>query len=146
MPHSHLDCGISQARVISTVAFLGYYQGELFFLRHTKCTSIKKTLAPTPLRRVKLTTLGDRVSRPTTATSYWHMTLARADNAPCRKTGEFSVDVSEIRPVNVITSIICHLKRPLRYGGYLSNQIQQNNFEMCKVFLRAMLSNVLTAK
>ena len=53
------------------------------------------------------------------------------DNTPCRKTGEVSLDLSELRPVNVVTSLMCHLKRPLRYGGYLCNQIQQNNFEMC---------------
>ena len=46
-------------------------------------------------------------------------------------TGEFSLDLSEMRPVNVVTSLMCHLKRPLSYGGYLCNQIQQNNFEMC---------------
>ena len=46
-----------------------------------------------------------------------------------------------MRPVNVVTILLCHLKRPLRYGGYLCNQIQQNNFEMW-----AMLSNVLTSK
>ena len=73
------------------------------------------------------------------------MTLARVDNTPCRKTDEFSLDVSERRPVNVLTSLMCHLKRPLRSGGYLCNQIQQNNFEMFK-FKRTMLSNVLTAK
>ena len=61
------------------------------------------------------------------------MTLARADNAPCRTTGEFSLDLFEMRPVRVITSIMFHLKRPLRYEGYLSNQIQQNNIEMGKV-------------
>ena len=33
-----------------------------------------------------------------------------------------------MRPVNVVTSLMCHLKRPLRYGGYLRNQIQSNNF------------------
>ena len=27
------------------------------------------------------------------------MTLARVDNTPCRKTGEFSLDLSEMRPV-----------------------------------------------
>ena len=64
---------------------------------------------------------------------YCHTTFARTDNAPCRKTGEFSLDLSEMRPVRVTTSIMWHLKRPLRYGRYLSNQIQQNNFEMCKV-------------
>ena len=67
----------------------------------------------------------------TTATSFCHMTLARVDNAPGRKPDEFSLDLSEMRPVNVVTSLMCHLKRPLRYGGYLGNQIQQNNFEMC---------------
>ena len=66
------------------------------------------------------------------------MTLARVHTTPCRKTGEFSLDLSEMRHVNDVTSLMCHLKRPVRYGGYLSNQIQQNNFEM--------LSNVLTAK
>ena len=59
------------------------------------------------------------------------MTLARVDNTPDKKTGEFSRDLSEMRPVNVVTSPMCRLKRPLRYGGYLCNQIQQNNFEMC---------------
>ena len=59
-----------------------------------------------------------------TARSFWYMTLARVDNAPSKKTGEIS-------PVNVVTILSCHLKRPLRYGGYLCNQIQQNNFEMC---------------
>ena len=58
------------------------------------------------------------------------MTLARVDNAPCKKKGEFSLDY-EMRPVNVVTLLLCHLKRPLRYGGYLSNQIQQENVEMC---------------
>ena len=59
------------------------------------------------------------------------MTLARVDNAPRKKTDEFSLDISEMHPVNVVTLLLCHLKRPLRYGGYLCNQIQQNNFEMC---------------
>ena len=66
-----------------------------------------------------------------TARSFWYMTLARVDNAPCKKTGEFSLDLAEMRPVNVVTLLLCHLKRPLRYGGYLGNQIQQNNVEMC---------------
>ena len=52
------------------------------------------------------------------------MTLARVDNAPCKKTGEFSLDFSEMRPVDVVNLLLC-------YGGYLCNQIQQNNFEMC---------------
>ena len=60
-----------------------------------------------------------------------YTTLARFDNASCKKTGEFSLDLSEMRPVNVVTLLLCHLKRPLRYGGYLCNQIQQNSFEMC---------------
>ena len=59
------------------------------------------------------------------------MTLARVDNAPSKKTGEISLDLAEMRPVNVVTLLLCHLKRPLHYGGYLCNQIQQNNFEMC---------------
>ena len=42
-----------------------------------------------------------------------------------------TLDLSEMRPVHVVTSLMFHLKRPLRYGGYLCNQIQQNNFEMC---------------
>ena len=67
----------------------------------------------------------------TTARSFWYMTLARVDNTPCTKTGEFSFDLSEMRPVNVVTLLMCPLKRPLRYGGYLRNQIQQNNVEMC---------------
>ena len=66
-----------------------------------------------------------------TARSFWYMTLVRVDNAPCKKTGEFSLDLAEMRPVNVVTLLLCHLKRPLRYGGYLCNQIQQNNVEMC---------------
>ena len=59
------------------------------------------------------------------------MTLARVDNAPSKKTGEIYLDLAEMRPVNVVTILLCHLKRPLRYGSYLCNQIQQNNFEMC---------------
>ena len=59
------------------------------------------------------------------------MTLVRVDNAPCKKMDEFSLDLAEMRPVNVVTLLLCHLKRPLRYGGYLCNQIQQNNVEMC---------------
>ena len=47
------------------------------------------------------------------------MTLARVDNAPSKKTGEISLDLAEMRPVNVVTLLLCHLKRPLRYGGYL---------------------------
>ena len=59
------------------------------------------------------------------------MTLARVDNTPCKKTGEFSLDLSEMRPVNAVTLLMCHLKRHLRYGGYLCNQIQQKNVKMC---------------
>ena len=55
----------------------------------------------------------------TAARSFWYMTLARVDNAPCKKTGEFSLDLAEMRPVNVVTLLLCHLKRLLRYGGYL---------------------------
>ena len=69
--------------------------------------------------------------RPVLQRSFCHMTGARVDNTPCRKTGEFSLDSSEMSPVNVVTSLMCNLKRPLRYGGYICNQIQQNNVEMC---------------
>ena len=70
--------------------------------------------------------------KPTlTARSFWYMTLARVDNTPCKKTGEISLDLSEMHPVNVVTLLMCHLKRPLRYGGYLCNQMQRNNVEMC---------------
>ena len=51
--------------------------------------------------------------------SFWYMTLARVDNAPCKKTDEFSLDLSEMHPVNVVTLLLCHLKQPLLYGGYL---------------------------
>ena len=67
-----------------------------------------------------------------------HDTCSRRQHA-VKKTGEFSLDLSEMRPANVLTLLMCHLKRPLRYGGYLCNQIQQNNVE-------TMLSHVLTAK
>ena len=46
------------------------------------------------------------------------MTLARVDNAPSKNTGEISLDLAEMRPVN----------------------------KRCVKFKRAMLSNVLTAK
>ena len=68
------------------------------------------------------------------------MTLARVDNTPCKKTGEFSLDLSEMRPVNVVTLLMCHLKRPLRYGGYLFNQIQQNNVEIYVLSLKGQCS------
>ena len=73
------------------------------------------------------------------------MTLARVDNTPCRKTGEISLALSEMHPVNIVTSLMCHLKRPLRYGGYLCNQIHIP-FLRCVKFKRTMLSNGLTAK
>ena len=41
------------------------------------------------------------------------MTLARVDNAPCKKTGEFSLDLAEMRPVNVsykTVLLMCHIK------------------------------------
>ena len=79
-----------------------------------------KTIRTHSVTESKTHCLGDRVY--TTATSFCHMTLARVDNTSCGKTGEFSLDLSEMGPVNVITSINCHLKRPLRYGGYLCNQ------------------------
>ena len=70
------------------------------------------------------------------------MTLARVDNTPCRKkTGEFSLDLSEMRPVNVVTSLMCNLKRPLRYVTKFNRTILR-----CFKFKRTMLSNVLTAK
>ena len=31
------------------------------------------------------------------------MTLARVDNAPSKKTGEISLDLAEMRPVNVVS-------------------------------------------
>ena len=34
------------------------------------------------------------------------MTLARVDNAPSKKTGEISLDLAEMRPVNVVT-LLC---------------------------------------
>ena len=52
------------------------------------------------------------------------MTLARVDNAPSKKTGEISLDLAEMRPVNVVTLLLCHLKRPLRYGGYLCSALE----------------------
>ena len=72
------------------------------------------------------------------------MTLARVDNAPSKKTGEISLDLAEMRPVNVVTLLLCHLKRPLRYGGYLTKF--NRTILRCVKFKRAMLSNVLTAK
>ena len=74
------------------------------------------------------------------------MTLARVDNAPCKKTGGFSLDLSEMRPVNVVTLLLCYLKRPLRYGGYLDVTKFNRTILICVKFKRTMISNVLTAK
>ena len=71
------------------------------------------------------------------------MTLARVDNAPSKKTGEISLDLAEMRPVNVVTLLLCHLKRPLRYI-YVTKF--NRTILRCVKFKRAMLSNVLTAK
>ena len=73
------------------------------------------------------------------------MTLARVDNAPSKKTGEISLDLAEMRPVNVVTILLCHLKRPLRYGGIYVTKFNRTILR-CVKFKRAMLSNVLTAK
>ena len=113
-----------------------------YFVPGHKNIPVTKILAPTPLRRVKLITWW---SASTTATSYCHVTLARADNKPCRKTSEFSHDLSKMRPVHVVTSIMCHLKLPLRYGDYLSNKFNRT-IVRCMKFKRAMLFNLLTAK
>ena len=49
------------------------------------------------------------------ARSFWYTTLARVDNAPCKKTGEFSLDLSEMRPVNVkLTIVSSKMTSPLR--------------------------------
>ena len=75
------------------------------------------------------------------------MTLARVVNTPCRKAGVFSLDLSEMRPVNVVTSLMCTLKRPLRYGGYSLCETKINRTILrCVKFKRTMLSNMLTAK
>ena len=68
------------------------------------------------------------------------MTLARVDN-----TGEFSLDLSEMRPVNAATLLTCHLKRPLRYGGIYVTKFNRTMLR-CVKFKRTKLSNVLTAK
>ena len=69
------------------------------------------------------------LQRHTVTRHLYSSTTRRAE-----KQVSFYLDLSEMRPVHFITSIMCHLKRPLRYGGYLSNQIQQNNYEMCEVY------------
>ena len=93
-------------------------------------------------------TLTTCTTHASTATSYCHMTLACPDNTPYRKTGEFSLDLSKMPPVHIVTSIIWHLKRHLLYGGYLYRGLTKFNRTIlrCVKFKRAMLSNVLTAK
>ena len=73
------------------------------------------------------------------------MTLARVDNTPCRKTGEFSLDLSEMRPVNVVSSPMCHLK-DLSVTGVIYVTKFNRTILRCVKFKRTMLSNVLTAK
>ena len=64
------------------------------------------------------------------ASFFCHATLTSADNTPCRKTSAFYLDLSEMCPSRVIISILYPpKKRPLRYGDYLSNEIQHNKFE-----------------
>ena len=48
-------------------------------------------------------------------------------------------------PINVVTSLMCHLKRHLRYGSYDVTKFNRT-IVRCVTFKRTMLSNVLTAK
>ena len=102
---------------IYSFAFQEYYQGRYFF-PGPKHIPVSIKISAHSVTESKTHHLGIGF---TTATSFCHMTLSGAD-------------LSEMRPVHAITSIMCNLKRPLRYGGYLSNRVQQNNFEMCIVF------------
>ena len=73
------------------------------------------------------------------------MTLARADNTPCRKTGEFSLDLSEMRPVKVETSPMCHLNDFSDTGVIYVTKFNRKLLR-CVKFKRTMLSSVLTVK
>ena len=73
------------------------------------------------------------------------MTLARVDNTLCRKMGEFSFDLFEMRPVNVGTSPMCHLN-DLSVTGVIYVTKFNRTILRCVKFKRKMFSNVLTAK
>ena len=73
------------------------------------------------------------------------MTLARVDNAPCTKTGEFSLELSEMRPVNVVNLLLCHLN-DLSVTGVIYVTKFNRTILRCVKFKRTVLSNVLTAK
>ena len=73
------------------------------------------------------------------------MTLARVDKAPCKKTGEFSLDLSEMRPVNVVNLLLCNLN-DLSVTGFICATKFNRTMLRCVKFKRTMLSNVLTAK
>ena len=49
----------------------------------------------------------------TTATSYCHVTLARAATRRGEKRSEFSLDLSEMRPVHVLTRALLRLERTM---------------------------------
>ncbi len=133
MSHSHLDCGSLYRRqgLYLKLCISRILPGGVIFSMDVKIYLYQNicTHSVTESKTRHLVIVYVLLQRHTDC----YMTIARPDNAPCSKTGEFSLDLSEMRPVHVITSIMCHLKRLLRYGGYLSDRIQQNNFEMCKV-------------
>ena len=51
------------------------------------------------------------------------MTLARVDNAPSKKTGEISLDLAEMRPVNIVTLLLCHLKLGTHHATFVGPTI-----------------------
>ena len=111
----------------------------IFFPGH-KNIPVSKYLRPLRCGEYTYSRPGHRVY--STARSFWYMTLARVDNAPCKKTGEFSLDLAEMRPVNVVTLLLCHLKRP----GFIYVTKFNRTMLRCVKFKRTMISNVLTAK
>ena len=62
-----------------------------------------------------------------------------------KKPGEVSLDVSEMRPVNVVTSLMCHLN-DLSVTGVIYVTKFNRTMLRCVKFKRTMLSNVFTAK
>ena len=73
------------------------------------------------------------------------MTLARVDNTLCGQTGGFFLDLSEMHPVTVVTSLMCHTN-DLSVTGVIYVTKFNRTILRCVNFKRTMLPNVLTAK
>ena len=74
--------------------------------------------------------------------SFWYITLARVDNAPCKKTDKFSLDLSEMHPVNVVTLLLCQ-KHQLRCDHSITISQRSGQFRNGVVYIFCVMYSLI---